>query len=67
VAQSSAADPGTPAPATEPLSPPKPPPLRDALHAPDSGGLIDLLAGQHPQKPAPATSQQNKDTHEEAH
>jgi Transglycosylase SLT domain len=67
VAQSSAADPGTPAPPAEPFSPPKPPPLRDALHAPDSGGLIDLLAGQHPQKPAPATIHENKDSNEDAH
>lgn len=48
---------------TLPPSPPVPdapaPPLRDALHSRDNGGLTDLLAGHHPQKPAP--SQQAKD------
>jgi type IV secretion system protein VirB1 len=63
-----AADDGAPAsPPPAPDTPP--PPLRDALHSRDTGGLTDLLAGHHPQKPtpAPSPSQTDKDSHEQAH
>jgi len=55
-------------PATPPPAPDAPPPpLRDALHSRDNGGLTDLLAGHHPQKPAPSTPQPDKDKHDQAH
>ncbi len=50
-----------------PPSQTNPMPLRDALHSRDNGGLTDLLAGHHPQKPAPFTPQPDKDKHDQAH
>jgi type IV secretion system protein VirB1 len=58
---------GQPAEPAPPHTPAPPPPLRDALHEPSSGGLTDLLAGHHPQKTAPVTHTDEKDHHEEIH